>query len=404
MRRKIALKIELLTQRESFYEIFEESLDCFLEIQFSQTTLDECAYRVNEKLNIIYPCELSRHHLLKLISEYRYHRFFIRRILQNIYVSFAVLPFFESLLSPKVMMLKIPVTSKNNWVFIPGNHTIRIIDTGSDVCSVFSKKGFDDEFARKDSKTRLEHPELRVPRVISQGEGWFKEERIRGVPLDKLKNKIMVRRIIDGTRKELRTLYGSSECDSPLADYGSKLVAQISDIVKNSLWDLKAFQASLVFDYANKLNTILSNHWESGAIKTVVSHGDFHPGNILCSGAEFWLVDWEYSDRRSLFYDALVFHLRARSVTSLGKRMDVFISELASGVEFFEWTGTVLEESCQYYVVIFLLEDMLVRLKEIRIARMYDKSLVIEPYLKEVVVLNQVIRDHFLSNSTPTYK
>jgi len=49
-----------------------------------------------------------------------------------------------------------------------------------------------------------------------------------------------------------------------------------------------------------------------GQILTALTHGDFQPGNILVDGDRVWLIDWEYSARRQVGYDALVYALCSR--------------------------------------------------------------------------------------------
>ena len=54
---------------------------------------------------------------------------------------------------------------------------------------------------------------------------------------------------------------------------------------------------------------------------TALTHGDFQPGNMLVDGNKVWLIDWEYSGRRQVGYDALVYALRSRFPDGLAARM-----------------------------------------------------------------------------------
>jgi hypothetical protein len=57
-------------------------------------------------------------------------------------------------------------------------------------------------------------------------------------------------------------------------------------------------------------------------LTTAQGHGDFQPGNILLRPAgDVLLIDWEYADRRWVWYDFLVFALQARSAKGLGRRI-----------------------------------------------------------------------------------
>ena len=50
----------------------------------------------------------------------------------------------------------------------------------------------------------------------------------------------------------------------------------------------------------------------SKKIVTAQTHGDFHAANMLIEKDHFWLIDWEYSSRRQIAYDALVYSLASR--------------------------------------------------------------------------------------------
>ena len=60
-------------------------------------------------------------------------------------------------------------------------------------------------------------------------------------------------------------------------------------------------------------------------VDTAQSHGDFQPANILIPTVSdqrnVYLIDWEYTDKRCRWYDAMVFVLNSRSPIGLAGRV-----------------------------------------------------------------------------------
>ena len=77
-----------------------------------------------------------------------------------------------------------------------------------------------------------------------------------------------------------------------------------------------------------------------------------------------YLIDWEYSTRRSVYYDALVFATRSRFPHGLAKRIESLFTQNNEG----DWNWCSPQEALQkmpsWMVATFLLEDLLVRLQE----------------------------------------
>ena len=114
------------------------------------------------------------------------------------------------------------------------------------------------------------------------------------------------------------------------------------------------------------------------------THGDFQPANIICSDDKFWLIDWEYSYKRSIFYDALTFFVESRITVGFSLRLSKFMSDLKNGNVFFEWTGANLNYDVFYYLDIFLLEDILLKINEASSSGIHNKVDTLYPYLSEI--------------------
>ena len=82
-----------------------------------------------------------------------------------------------------------------------------------------------------------------------------------------------------------------------------------------------------------------------------------------------WLIDWEYSDRRQVGYDALVFMLRARFPRGLADRLQDFVSRGIGGtgpMDVSTWPGGDWDavERRRLSAALFLLEELALHLEE----------------------------------------
>ena len=103
-------------------------------------------------------------------------------------------------------------------------------------------------------------------------------------------------------------------------------------------------------------------------IVTAQTHGDFHAANMLIEKDHFWLIDWEYSSRRQIAYDALVYSLASRFPRDLNKRIGHALKGVSSDCEFLmsiwpmiEWRNKIQR---QIIISLFLLEELELKLKE----------------------------------------
>ena len=50
-------------------------------------------------------------------------------------------------------------------------------------------------------------------------------------------------------------------------------------------------------------------------------HGDFHQGNILSNGDNYWILDWENSGKKQIGYDLFIYLLDTRVDNEFSKNM-----------------------------------------------------------------------------------
>ena len=385
------MKIQLLKKREEFNEIFHTSVAAFIDETHSQSTLKKRHYLVNERLNIIYPCDINRSNLNDLVSEFKYHKLFYKHILQSLFVFLAIRPPFELLLSSKKISFFLPIENSENWVFIPGNHSIRLVDIASNTCHVFLKSGFNPEFLRADAETRLSNPWLLSPEVTQFQHNWYQEKRIIGLPLNRLPDKFLAEKVFVRATAQLSKLYSQSPESLSAVVYMNKLCDEIFSLLDGELSTLDKDSMECISMFVACLKTLLLCNFGSKRVTIVRTHGDFQPGNILCADERFWIIDWEYSQSRSIFYDALVYDLKCRSPLNLSDRVAKTFKHLKHMNGYLSWTGQILNVENMHYFLVFFIEDMLVRLKENAAKPIFGKSQVLRSYLDEIVKITAVI-------------
>ena len=127
-------------------EIFQNSVSQFFQEKYSHARRMKIEYVVNDYLNVIYPSKINRNDLVDLVSEFKYHPKAYRWILQSAYTFLAIRWPLETITSSDKIVISMPISAKEKWVFIPGNHSIRVIDLDENRCFVFLKSEFNNKF------------------------------------------------------------------------------------------------------------------------------------------------------------------------------------------------------------------------------------------------------------------
>jgi hypothetical protein len=385
------LKIQLLRKREDFLEIFQKSSALFFQNFFSRSDYVKIDYIVNDYLNVVYPSKIDRNSLSNLVSEFKYHHKLYRRILQSIYTFLAIRRPFEIIFSSGSVAISVPTDVKNRWVFIPGNHSIRAVDLDKNRCFVFLKYGFNNKFLESDASIRVEHTWLKAPKVFQYKNDWYEEQRVVGLPWNRLSSDILKKKVIVKAQNQLSNLYRQTVVEVSLSGYISKICNDILSLLSASLSSLPDKDKIIISNFISKVESSFDNYIGNEKIDLVKTHGDFQPGNILCSENDFWIIDWEYSDQRSIFYDALVFDLECRSPFALSIRLDKKINELIGIDTYLGWTGKVLDNNKKHYFSIFFLEDLLLRMNEISVEPIQAKSEALFIYLAELTAIQTIL-------------
>ena len=385
------MRIQLLRKRENFLEIFQKSISRFFQEKYPHSNEVNIEYIINDYLNIVYPSKINRKDLVDLVSEFKYHPKAYRRILQSAYTFLAIRWPLETITSSESILISMPVNAKERWVFIPGNHSIRVIDLDKNRCFVFLKSGFNNKFIESDANIRLEHAWLKAPEVIQQKNGWYEERRVVGLPWNRLSSVDLKEKVIVGAQNQLSKLYQKTVVNAPMIGYVPQLCNNILSMLDASFSSLSDEEKDIISNFASEVELLFGNYSSDINIDLVSTHGDFQPGNILCSKDDFWIIDWEYSGQRSIFYDALVFDLECRFPSGLGARLNKKINELGGMSDYLKWTGQPLGSNKSYYFSVFFLEDLLLRMDEISVDLIQTKSTALSAYLAELLIIQDML-------------
>jgi thiamine kinase-like enzyme len=236
---------------------------------------------------------------------------------------------------------------------------------------VIHKSGFNKEFILNDIKVRMENTYLPTPIIkkISKNKSWYSESLILGTPINRLGNKAKAKNAVEAITSSLFKLLRETSQEIDVEDY----VAEIAQRIENQIKENRLLKVNAIEDLQQTLNNLLKIIkvlLQKGPKKIVTAqtHGDFHAANILMEKDHFWLIDWEYSSRRQIAYDALVYSLASRFPRDLNKRIGYALKEVSSDCELLmskwpmiEWQNKIQR---QIIIALFLLEELELKLKE----------------------------------------
>lgn len=265
-----------------------------------------------------------------------------------------------------------PVLASESWMIIPGNHRIRILDYQTNKSISILKDGFDKcYFTREIIARRLaEECDLPVPQLgnTELDHEWFEESLITGIPLNRLPDSNLEKKVLRQAIECMEPFYQKTIRVENSFEYIEKLCSNLSNsIIQNKLFT----------NYEKKRIKFVIQEIESFAranellpeFPSVLSHGDFQPGNLLLDEEKFWIIDWEFSDRRSQSYDILTYLLESRFPKNISERLHKFVqsgsSKWFSGAELNQLSKNWhLRRARLQDALVFCLEDLWLHVSE----------------------------------------
>ncbi len=399
------MRLDLLLDREPFLEIFSKTLSSYLFNRFNwdgevrwnkREPQDNKSFFVNTKLNLIYPQTFDVNILRQLASEYSYNPNFILGIAQRFYAYFAISKPVQEFLSAYYLSINPLPEVCNHWCILPGNNGIRIVDVKGDECIVLQKNGFNEKYMRNLISLRKQYPDLPGPRLFrfNLADGWYAEERISGLPLNRLGDKLRIASALESARKSMVELYDQTSSSVDFAVWSNmiskNIYHELNDLVDEYPLSLRIQIKCFV---KNLISHLAEIHSQEQDLEIVQSHGDFQPANILipsCSDqGSFYLIDWEYTEKRCRWYDAMVFELRSRSPKGLAHRISHWLSNNDCAFNSIKWCGidqTVV--SARFAVGTFLLEELLFRFSDTSIPGSHHPNKEFLRFIDELLSIN----------------
>lgn len=368
----------MLLQREPFGDILEKTLEAYFLEQYGQiynvrwnlgrpsAHSDATVWYSNAYLNIVFRPDCEREPLQPAVREFERSIKWWRTPLNKLYVALAMGRVSARWLAGASLVIDPPLEHANQMVIIGGNHHIRLLDYHSRACTVICKHGFNRKFMLDEIALRGEYQNLLSPRVLdaSPSGTWYREELILVKPINRLKDVRIAQEAVARAWESMSCVRDGTTQSEPVKPYAERLHAHIGELLaRNHL--LSAGEKSLLSILVDRLVKRVDD--AVPGFETVQAHGDFQPANILAGEGGPWLIDWEYTMRRQLDYDALVFLLTSRHPSGLSVRMrdallDTFTNPMASP-ELQVFAGRNNEERMQL-LALFLLEETELRLIE----------------------------------------
>lgn len=382
------MKISLLKQRENFQEILKNTLEKYffssgeISCQVSAHSHDNSTrFIVNDLLNVIYPYRMNRKELSVLVKEFTWNRNVFLMVAQKIYCYLSVRAPFERIIGDDLYISN-SIQDLSNLVIIPGNHSVRIVNVVNDTCVVICKSGFNERFLLKDASVRMENPDMGAPKVfkIEASEGYYVEERVIGVPLNRISCINVRNKHFYASCKDLRTLYNRSLVKVKSDDYIDLIKSKLDTLLLQFNGSFQDRISKLISCLLSKLEEELDGE-NIDSILLCTTHGDFQSANILCSNDKQWIIDWEYSNKRMLFYDALTFALDSRTNNGLSSRLTQAVLSTSSFESKLSW---VKHSYHPCFINFFIFEDILLRLDEVSSNLIKDSESTLDPYVKEL--------------------
>ena len=394
--------------REPFPDVFVSTIRNYLESQFGWSgriawNKSECSKYdlfVNPKLNLIYPRSIVLNDLRSLAEEYRHHDSMYRRFLQGLYIKYSLSPLFRKKAYKARINLSPFPKELFNCCIMPGNRSIRIINFLENECVVLYKHGYNKDDFINTINSRMLVSDLPGPSIIeiNKENCWYSEDRIKGLPLNRILLESDRQKFFNSATSALKTLYKRTQKHEVITDWLGQCKKSLSFAVQKLPEIYGQDYIQVITRYINLLESNLqklSKQFVNKNIITAVTHGDFQSANILAPNLKdkksVYIIDWEYSKRRCLWYDAMVYDLKARFPKGLAERIREFLKSEAS-MKTIGWCGLGNSKyPIKFIILSFLIEDLLVRISDTTIPNLQKEQEGFKVYLNELSKLEDIL-------------
>ena len=394
------MRLDLLLKREDFAKTFEISFARYLfevfnisaTVNWRNSTKDSNFLLVNHKLNVIYSKNIDRAKLKLIVSEYEYNPNLVRRFLQKIYIKLSISTYFEHLFAKTIVSVSPWIESFDEVCIVPGNQSIRIINLETLTARVILKEGFSSQSIRNEIYLRQKYKFLPIPKLLNVDTQslWFEELQVSALPFNRIDNQTIKDKILIDVKRNLLKLYSETIIKIDIKNYVKSLYETCDNLITKLPEIYTKFDKKEIRDIFILLNETVKN-FPDRTIDLAQSHGDLQLGNILVgnNNSELYLIDWEYTEKRSIFYDSLVLATDCRKPKGLAKRIKTILDGADLSWNWCIKTDGFRLSKCE--LAIFLIEDLIVRLSELNIPNLIIKDNGLDLWLKEVKKMDWLI-------------
>lgn len=276
------------------------------------------------KLNIIANKNISSALLWELISEYRYHRSYIKRQLAYIYTLAMFL----------IVKINLPVLKHTQFDFddqypaiLGGNNRIRLISACNKyalILAVNDATKWSCDAVIGASKYYANCGVISLPNVMSLPCGGYLEEQIKGMALNRLTKRENKKSNINIVKH--MSQFFDFQCEKSfkisVEEFFEYKLAYLSErMTDENLVSMSEIEFVLYLKEKIKSVTNIRD------IKCVWAHGDLNTGNIFISeDGKMYLIDWEYFGVRSVNYDEFVYSENLRHIQSYAEYKNILSS------------------------------------------------------------------------------
>ena len=216
--------------------------------------------------------------------------------------------------------------------------------------------------------------------------------QVSALPLNRIDDQGVKDKAFLDAQTSLLSLYGKTLTKVNLGGYTQSLYDSCDNLI-TKLPDVYTQDEKDKIKDVLELLTIALDRPNECDIELVQSHGDFQPANILVDNTDqqLYLIDWEYTAKRSVYYDALVFATQCRSPQGLAARIRVVLNEAD-----ISWNWCIKNVSTKLSnleLVVFLIEDLMVRLSELQIPNMISKDDGLNVWMNEIKKMDWLIHE-----------
>ena len=382
------MKLKLLFQREEFPTVFNETLAPFLKETFAWEgeifwskgfRSTGRSHWVQSQANLIFPSDISPAVIISFCAEYGKHRNWIKQLLQTVYIWFASQYQTRRFLTSHELEFLPNCDRLNSLVFIPGNNTIRVAQPNDNRFFVLRKVNADERRTTVQIKLRKKYDFLLAPKILKSSKkmDWFTEQKIDGVPLNRLQSQGVRSNAIKLIQDNLMMLYGQTTKKVNVKEWleSQRLITKRL-IAKSKKTSTDNYSKRWIDCYDKLTHHLVGRIEINRPIVTVMTHGDFQEANILTKDGtikDTFLIDWEYCGRRTIAFDHLVNTLNTRNPHGLAARIRRYLT-FASEPQYsqglwhrrFQWDNLTVQQE----LALFLIEELLFRLEEASLANL----------------------------------